>query len=138
MKKIFFLPGLMVWASLNAQIKVPAVVSAAFTKQFPAANKVKWGKENAKEYEAEFELNGKKISANYDMQGNWKETETEIPVSDLPGAVAKSIQAKYPGAVISGADKTEQPSGKIIYEANIKIKGKKRELEFFPDGRPAK
>lgn len=135
MKKIFLASLLISGLILHAQTKAPIAVTTAFSKQFPDAMNVKWGKENEKEYEAEFQLKGTKMSANYDLQGNWKETEIEIAIKDLPEAVVKSINAKYPSAVISSADKIEKPNGKIIYEADIKMNGKKKEVELWADGK---
>ena len=135
MKKIFFLIALLGYISIQAQTKTPSAVTTAFAKQFPDAANIKWGKENAKEYEAEFMLRCTKMSANYDLQGNWKETETERQVKNLPEAVVKSINRKYPGATISGASKTESPGGKIIYEADVKVDGKKKEAKLFEDGK---
>jgi hypothetical protein len=135
MKKIFILQLLFATMSMQAQTKAPVAVRDAFSKQFSDAKNVKWGRENAKEYEANFKLNGVNMSANYDLQGNWKETETEIAINDLPEAVVKSINAKYPGATISGADKIEKADGKIIYEADIKVNGNKKEIELFADGK---
>ncbi|HQH42100.1 MAG TPA: hypothetical protein PK825_10175, partial [Bacteroidales bacterium] len=45
---------------------VPEAVKTAFAKQFPNATKVKWSKENDKEWEAEFKTDGKAYSANFD------------------------------------------------------------------------
>lgn len=135
MKETLLILLLFACTLAQAQIKAPDAVTAAFSKKFPDARHVKWGKENAKEFEAGFELKGRKMSANFDLQGNWKETEMEIDVIDLPAAVVKSIHSKYPDAVISGADRTEKADGKIIYEAGIKMKGKKMEVELFGDGR---
>src|SRR5258705_13059424 len=96
--------------SANCQSKkVPAAVKSAFAAKFPGATNVKWGKENAKEYEAEFKLNNNSISANFAMDGSWVETESVIPVADLPAAVTSAIHKKYPGAPITLAEKTEQP-----------------------------
>ena len=135
MKTTFLLSWLTIAFVVNAQTKAPTVVINAFSKKFPDARHVKWGKESAKEFEAEFELKGRKMSANFDLLGNWKETETEIDVVDLPGVIARSIAAKYPGAVISAANKIEKAAGKLFYEADIKLKGKKMEVELFADGR---
>ena len=136
MIRIFFLAALLIsYISIQAQTKAPSVITEAFAKQFPNADKVKWGKENAKEYEAEFVLKGTRMSANYDLHGNWKETETEIPVKNLPGTVVKSINAKYPGAIIFEADEIENTGGKIIFEADIKVNGKKKEVELLADGK---
>jgi hypothetical protein len=135
MRKIFVLQLLLTGGLVQAQIKVPHVISIAFTKQFGDATNVKWGKENAKEYEADFYLKGVKMSANYDLQGNWKETETEIAVKYLPEAVLSAIKTKYPSATISGADKVEKAAHGIMYEADVKINSKKKEVELFPDGK---
>ena len=137
MKRIFSMLASIVIMTIvcSAQKgRVPKAVTDAFATKFPGATNVKWGKENAKEYEAEFQLNSKNISANFGMDGSWMETETEIPVSELPSAVHKAITSKYPAATITGADKIEQPGGKILYEADIKTGGKTKEVELHPDG----
>jgi Putative beta-lactamase-inhibitor-like, PepSY-like len=121
--------------SANCQlIKVPLPVKNAFSTKFPSATNVKWGKENAKEYEAEFKLNNNAISANFKLDGSWVETESVIPVSDLPAVVSAAIKTKYPGAPITLAEKTEQPGNKILYEVTIKVNGKKKGIELNPDG----
>lgn len=135
MRKIFITQLLFVGLYMHAQTKVSLAISNAFSKKFPDAQNVKWGKENAKEYEAEFTLKGIKTSANYDLLGNWKETETEIAVKDLPETILKSIQLKFPSAIISSATKIEKADGKNIYEADLKVSGKKKEVELWEDGR---
>jgi polysaccharide deacetylase 2 family uncharacterized protein YibQ len=125
--------------TVHAQkLAVPAAVTNAFTAKYPGATEVKWGKESAKEYEAEFKLNGTNVSANFGTDGSWVETETVIKVTDLPAAVTSAIKTKYPGATITMAEKLEQPGGKILYEAAIKVNGKKKSLELKPDGSFAK
>jgi|SRR5579862_3108842 len=135
MRNILILQLLLAGVSAEAQIKAPPLVATAFAKRFAAAKNVKWGKENAKEYEADFQLLGTKMSANFDLEGNWKETETVVTAQDLPAAVLQSIKARYPTAIISGGDKVERPVNNIIYEVNIKTAGGKKEVELFPDGK---
>ncbi len=121
--------------SANCQsVKVPDVVKTAFNTKYPAATNVKWGKENAKEYEAEFKLNNNAVSANFGLDGNWVETESVIPVAELPAAVKTAVNAKYPGAAITLAEKTEQPGNKILYEVSVKVNGKVKSMELKPDG----
>ena len=121
--------------SVNSQsLIIPDAVTAAFKSKFPIATNIKWGKENATEYEAEFKLNNSAVSANFKTDGRWVETETTIPVTDLPAAVSIAINTKYPGAVINKTEKTEMPGNKIIYEAAITINGKKKGVELKPDG----
>ena len=116
------------------QVKVPDAVKTAFTNKFPGASEVKWEKENKNELEANFKMNSTDVSANFKLDGSWVETETTIPASELPSAVTSAVNAKYPGASFFRTEKIEKPGGKILYEVNIKVKGKKKELELNPDG----
>ena len=113
---------------------LPSAVKNAFITKFPGATDIKWGKENEKEYEAEFKLNNTNVSANFKSDGSWTETETTIPSSELPAAVTNAVNKKYPGAVYGITEKIEKPGTKILYEVNITANGKKKEMELNPDG----
>ena len=137
MKKNIIVLTLIILLSLSANsqtLKVPDAVSTAFKSKFPNATNLKWGKENATEYEAEFKLNNTNVSANFNTDGSWVETETTIPITDLPVTVSTAITKKYPGAIITMAEKTEMPGNKIIYEVAIKVNGKKKGIELNPGG----
>ena len=114
-------------------IKVPEAVKTAFANKFPGAT-AEWGKENSKEYEAEFKLNGKSASANFLTDGSWVETEAEISMTDVPAAVKTAVEKKYPGAVISKVYKIDNSKGALTYEAEIKTGGKKKEVVLKADG----
>jgi len=141
MKKLFIITYsifAMGMVGCSQKINVPAAVTKAFNSRYPGATNVKWGKENAKEFEAEFKLNGDNVSANFGADGSWVETETVIKVTDLPAAVVAAINKNYPGAVITTAEKLEEPGDKLLYETVIKVKGKKKTLELKADGSLAK
>ena len=94
MKKIFsmLVPVVIITMTCSAQTKnIPKAVIDALATKFPGATNVKWGKESAKEYEAEFNINDKSVSANFGIDGSWVETETVIKVSDLPVAVTARL-----------------------------------------------
>jgi len=114
----------------------PATVQKTFEQKFPKATKVSWGKENEKEWEAEFTFKGSKLSANFTSDGAWVETEKEISVSELPKAVADAIQKQYPDWKITEADQTETAKNGVIYEADIKSGTKKKGVAFKEDGTP--
>lgn len=101
----------------NAQ-NIPAKVKEAFSQKFPNAQQVEWGKENATEFEAEFTLKGTHMSANFDSDGNWKETEVEISHSDLPVAVQKTLEKDYSEVEVKHIYKVSQPR-QTLYEIAV-------------------
>ncbi len=138
MKKVMMILALVLIYSCSFASTPPKVVSDAFTKKFPTATKVSWGKEGPKEWEAEFTLNGEKISANFGQDGTWLETEQEIKASSLPAAVLANVKAKYAAWKIAEADKTETDKHGTIYEVDLKKGMKSKSLAFKADGTAVK
>ena len=101
-------------ACAHTNSQVPAKVKAAFNQKFPDAKKVKWDKENANEWEAEFKMNGKEYSANFTSNGTWKETEYEIKKSDIPAAVKQTLDNDFAGFDIEEAEISVTPGGKVF------------------------
>jgi len=139
MKSLFAVAFCIVsFATISCSQKInerdlPGPVKTAFSNKFPTATDVKWEKENKKEFEANFKMNNTDVSANFSLDGSWVETETTIPANELPAAVTSAVNTKYPGAVYGRTERIEKP-GKTLYEVNITVKGKKKELELNPDG----
>jgi hypothetical protein len=79
--------------------------------------KVNWDKEK-ENYEAEFVHNKQELSVTYNAEGKKLETETEIPVSQLPTAVHQYINTKKLGKVRE-ASKIEKADGSVEYEAEV-------------------
>jgi hypothetical protein len=80
-----------------SQKTVPENIKKEFIKKYPAAQAVKWGSEEANEWEAEFTVNGTEMSASYDEKGTWMESETEISTKDLPAAVTAALTKDFSG-----------------------------------------
>jgi hypothetical protein len=117
--------------------EAPANVKSAFSQKFPAATKVEWGKEGDKEWEAEFKLNGKEYSANFDNAGKWMETEYEISAKEIPAAVKTTLDKESAGYKIEESVITETAELKA-YEFVI-AKGKdKMELIIDQSGKLVK
>ncbi len=135
MKKIFLMiVSVALICSCSCAGTPPAAVKAAFEKKFPTATKVSWGKEGAKEWEAEFTFEGSSISANFAEDGTWLETEKEITAANLPKTVADAVKTQYPGWTIVEADKTETSKHGTIYEADLKMGTGKKSVAFKEDG----
>ncbi|HKK45205.1 MAG TPA: PepSY-like domain-containing protein [Balneolaceae bacterium] len=115
-------------ASVTKAQNVPSKVKEAFAKKFPNAQQVEWGKENATEFEAEFTISGTHLSANFDPEGNWKETEVEISHNDLPMAVQQTLKNDYSEAEIKHMFKVTQPD-QTLYEVAVANKNEENNEE---------
>ena len=112
---------------------LPAKVKTAFNQKFPGAQDVKWGKEKSTEWEAEFKMNGKNYSANYTVDGMWMESEYEINANEIPVAVTTTLGKEFPGYKLLVSEISETAKGKV-FEFDIKIGNKKKEVAVNPDG----
>lgn len=123
------------------QVKVPEAAKAAFAKKFPTAQSVKWGEEkedNAEVvFEAEFKLNGKATSANFNSKGEWQETELTVVKTDLPAEVLKTIESQFAGYKLGEMASVETPKGKSFEILMSKAKAK-IEVVIDPSGKVVK
>ena len=131
---ILVLSLFLVSLCISAQKTPPTAVTKAFTQKFKDAEKVKWDMEEATEWEAEFMLTNKEMSASFDPSGKWLETEIEIESNELPAEVKTSIEKQFAGAKIGEASQIETPEFKG-YEFELKLKGKEFEVLATKDGK---
>lgn len=120
-----------------AQTSAPTEVLTAFSKKFPTAQKVKWDKESATEWEAEFKLDGKEYSANFTSQGIWKETENEIKKSEIPTEVEATLNKEFADFKIEEMEISETVEGKV-YEFMLEKKETSLEVAISPTGKVVK
>lgn len=88
----------------------PQKVLQTFQDKFTNAKKISWSKENASEWEAEFVLNDEKMSASFDLEGNWLETERDLKLDDLPKSVKSAFFEKYSDYKIQEIEAIQTPS----------------------------
>lgn len=142
MKKLILLTSFLLFsvtcAFAQSGIKVPEAVNEAFHKQFPKAQNIHWGMENAHEYEADFVLSGTTMSANYSPKGKWVETETTIKPDQLPKTVRHALSEKFSGYEVHGASRVDATGGKTTYEVVISKNKKSREVAFNSMGKQLK
>ncbi|MBP9790188.1 MAG: PepSY-like domain-containing protein [Bacteroidia bacterium] len=131
MKKIIFVAVAFIcaYATSFAQSKTPNAVTITFNQKFPNASNVKWDKENAYEYEASFVWKGEKHSANFNVTGEWLETESPITFNQLPEKVQTAFNASHKVTTIKAVAKIETSKGQTQYE--VEIKQGLKTVEFF-------
>ncbi len=124
MKTLVIALGFLFAFSLSAceQEKTPEKVKATFNLKYPNAKEVGWDMEEKNEWEAEFEMDEKEMSATFDQSGKWLETETEIEGEDLPAPVKETLKTQFNDYKVEEAEYVESPQYKG-YE--IELEGKK-------------
>ena len=133
-KAILCVTSIFVFSMFVFAAKPPVKVAKAFEAKFPEATNVKWGKENSKEWEAGFTVNGVKMSANFLTTGDWVETESEIGIADLPEPVTAEIMRLHPRGAITAAFRIETAKEGTKYEADVKTGKKTVEVILKADG----
>ncbi len=126
MKKValLFMASAISSLSFAQEIKeseVPEAVKTTMKKKYSSVKVTTWEKEDGY-YEAGFTVDKIKNSVLLDEKGTIKESEKEIPVSDLPKAVAEYVKKHHPNEKIIGAAKITDSKDIITYEAEIKGK----------------
>ena len=117
-------------ASAFSQKSAPENIKKEFAKKYPTAQNVKWGSEGDNEWEAEFKMNEKEMSASYDNSGKWLETETEISSKELPSEVTSTIKEEFAGYKTGEMSIIENPELKGF---EIALKKGKTSLEVIFD-----
>jgi hypothetical protein len=116
---------------------VPQAVIAAFKSAYPNATIRGYAKEkeNGKLfYEIESTDGATMRDVLYHPDGAVAEIEETVAANELPGEAQTVIQQKYPGAVVSKAEKTTQ-GDKVEYEVSAR-RGKQRiSLVFDGNGK---
>lgn len=112
----------------------PAKVVEAMKQKFPNVKTMHWGKETKTEWEAEFTKDGVEMSALFNSDGIWVETETKIPTIYLPKEIVAVIQTNYQGKTLVGVDRIETNKNETLYEAELKSGIKIKEVVFNSDG----
>ncbi len=115
----------MIFFSACSQKNPPENVKKEFSQKFVDAKSVKWGSEEANEWEAEFKINGKELSACFDNTGKWLETEAEVSAKELPSAVTNTLKNEFPGYKTGEISTVENPEMKGF---EIALKNKETEI----------
>jgi hypothetical protein len=88
--------------------------------KIPGVTKVEWKLNSDKNYEAEFELKDVEVTAKFDDNGKWLETETAIEQSALTKEVLATISKGYKGYEIIETQKVERADNKsMLFEVHL-------------------
>jgi uncharacterized membrane protein YkoI len=122
--------------------KVPKAVKAAIEDRFPGAEVTSVEKETEDGkvvYDVELKHKGRKYEMDIQENGTVIEIEKEVALKDVPAAVIKTLEAKYPKATIQEVMEVNKVKGKQEtpdhYEVTLVTADKKKmEVEISLDG----
>jgi len=132
---VFAVAALLVGTSAFASSgdKVSKTVQAAFQKNFSGALNVNW--ESTDDfYFASFDLNGKKVDAAYNENGELVGVSRKLQLSELPIAVSQSLKSDYSDYVIANPVTEVVYEGKTFYYATAIGATKVLKLKCLTDG----
>ena len=144
---VVFACGLTVWAQEKQDKpkdldKIPKAVMDALKAKFPKAEIRKWTKEKEGDdvvYDIEFTENGRACEADIKENGTFINYEKAIAAKDLPAAVTKAINAKFPKATLKEIMEETEVKGKeeklSAYEVVLVAGDKTVEIRLSPEGK---
>lgn len=133
MKRIILATMVMTIGLFACAQTPPKQGSDAFSEKFSDASEVKWEQEKENEWEAEFKLNGKETSANFDAKGVWQETEFVISKKEISAEAHKAINLKFEGWKIEKVESIETPDFKG-YEIALEKEDTETEISVTTTG----
>jgi hypothetical protein len=98
---------------------VPDKVASSFRAKFGAAAEIGWGKESDNEFEAEFKLNDKTMSACLDSTGKWLETESAFAGNELPAQVLNTLKSQFGPYQVVKAESLEKNGEPLVFEVRL-------------------
>ncbi len=127
---------------------VPDSINSSFMVKYPTATKVNWKpyvpqegdglSTNDRYYYVSYNSNGADYTSLYDNRGLWVRTSTIITgPKELPDAVNKTVDLKFPGYTIEKIEKEEE-DGIIQYELKLTKGEQTAKLKVLPNGEIAK
>ena len=123
----------MIFFTACGQKNIPENIKKEFSQKFADARSVKWDSEKSNEWEAEFKINGKEMTACFDNTGKWLETEAEVTSKELPSAVTETLKNEFPGYKVRESSTIENPEMKG-FEIGLKNKGAEMTVIIGADG----
>jgi hypothetical protein len=123
--------------------KIPKAVMDALKSKFPKPEIVKWTKETEGGvviYDIEFKQDGRACEADIKEDGTYINYEKAVAAKDLPAAVTKAVEAKFPKATLKEIMEETEVKGKdekvVAYEIVLVTAEKKNvEIKVGLDGK---
>ncbi len=131
------LPVFSVQAEKIPHSDVPEAVVKMIKKEHPEAKLIEIDKEvhfDEVLYEVKYKINGVKFETLFTPKGEHFGEEIEIPLSELPKAIVKTLEKTFKQLKIEKVERIEAPDGRVEYEVDVEGDGQEWEIELTPEG----
>jgi hypothetical protein len=112
-----------------------AAYETAFATKYANAKDVDWRMDDNGYHEAHFKIDGDKYRADYDDDGNWRETERSMDYDDLPDAVKETIKEQYDKDDIEEIELVDSATKGTFFDVEFKDDGKRFDVEITKEGK---
>jgi len=89
-------------------------------------------------YEVELTVNGHEKDILIDKKGNVVEVEEEVSLDSLPPAVQQGLKRRAGSGTIINVESIIKKGNLVAYEAEVKYRNKRREIQVGPNGEKLK
>jgi hypothetical protein len=113
--------------SYNNKIIAPNTVLETFTKKFENTKSAEWEKQFEMKWEVEFKKDGINYSTNFESDGNWLETESEIQKKGIPETNLYTLNPNFKDFTIEQFELLETVDGKS-FEFELEKRGEEIEV----------
>jgi hypothetical protein len=132
--KTFAIHLVLMFVACLKSIAAPAAVQQAYGERFPGIDAPVWVNDRDGDWEARFEKNGVIYRATFDRKGEWKETEHNVTIDQIPKSVRSAFELKYNGQIIREIEMVESGSRGIYYDIELEQQGTNLDVMFDPEG----
>ncbi|MCK5830414.1 MAG: PepSY-like domain-containing protein [Methylococcales bacterium] len=132
------LPVFSVQAEKIPRSEVPEAVVKKIKAEHPKAKLIEIDKEvhfDTVLYEVKYTINGVKFETLFTPEGGHFGEEIEIPLSELPQAIIKTLEKSFKQLTLEKAEIIKHPDGRMEYEVDVNGDGDEWEIEMTPEGK---
>lgn len=111
----------------------PNRVQANFNARYPDFSETTSWQESEQGYQASFRENDREVISDFDENGRWLQSRTELPESDWPDSARDYISKTYPEYEYINGYRYDDENGRR-YEIDLRSQNQATRLNFDGDG----
>lgn len=109
---------------------VPSAVKSTFAQTFPTAQVIEWDfEDDDNAYEVEGRIGEREIKALIAEDGKLIRSKEDVWAQDVPAAILKQVEKKWPRAQVLGANKITTSKG-VVWDVGLKFRNRHHNVKI--------